>query len=118
MKPVSNEKRELLVEAKERGEKDRDISKWLKISISTVTKIWKRHRETGSIEPEPYKGRPSCLTAEMIEGIRTKVKVQPDASLEEIIEDLDLPIKKSRLSAWLIQEGLSYKKKRFTQRIN
>ena len=32
MKPISNEKRELIIEAKQRGEKEGVIAIWLKIS--------------------------------------------------------------------------------------
>lgn len=34
MKPISNEKRKLLIAAKERGEKEEIIAKWLQISKS------------------------------------------------------------------------------------
>ena len=40
MRPVSNEKRELIVEAKKRGESEKNIMKWVKnTSRSTIVKI-------------------------------------------------------------------------------
>ena len=36
MKPISNEKREMLISAKQRGEKETDIAKWLNISKGSV----------------------------------------------------------------------------------
>jgi len=39
MTPISNEKRVLLIAAKERKETEEDIAKWLQISKSTVGKI-------------------------------------------------------------------------------
>ncbi len=41
MKPISNEKRELLIVAKQRGEKEVNIAKWLDISKGSVGTIWR-----------------------------------------------------------------------------
>jgi transposase len=116
MTPISNEKRELLIEAKLRGEKEKDIAKWLKISDRTVTAIWRRFQETGSFEPTPYPGREPILTAEKFEEVKLFVAQNPDATLDEIIKELSLPIQKSRLSVLLIEAGLSFKKRLSTQK--
>lgn len=113
MTPISNEKRELIVEAKQRGETEKNIAKWLKISESSVTTIWRLYRETGSYLPTPYPGRQPVLTSEKWEEIKTLVKNNPDKTLEEIIVELSLPIHKSRLSVLLIKAGYSLKKRRF-----
>ena len=118
MLPISNEKRELLIEAKLRGEKEKDIAKWLKISESSVTVIWKRYRVTGSYDPTPYPGREPILTTEKFEEVKLFVAKNPDATLDEIIEALSLPIHKSRLSVLLIETGLSFKKRHFTPMVN
>ena len=40
MKPITNEKREMIIEAKKRGEKEKDILKWIpNISRGTITVI-------------------------------------------------------------------------------
>ena len=114
MTPISNEKRELLIDAKLRGETEKDIAKWLKISERSVTAIWRKYRETGSFEPMPYPGRLPLLTAEKWEETKIFVSQNPDATLDEIIEKLSLPIQKSRLSVLLIEAGLSFKKRHFT----
>jgi len=113
MKPISNEKRELIIEAKERGETEKSIAKWLKISERSVTAIWRLYRETGSYLPMPYPGRKPIMTAEKWEEVMALVKKEPDKTLEEIIEELSLPIRKSRLSLLLIEAGYSFKKRRF-----
>ena len=118
MKPISNEKRELLIGAKSRGETEKDIAKWLKISERSVTAIWRKYRETGSFEPMPYPGRLPLLTAEKWEETKIFVAQNPDATLDEIIEKLSLPIQKSRLSVLLIEAGLSFKKRHFTPKNN
>jgi len=45
------------------------------------------------------------------------VEAQSDITLEEIIDELELPIRKSRLSLLLIKEGYSFKKRQSTQRL-
>jgi len=111
MKPISNEKRELLIGAKQRGEKEADIAKWLKISKSLVGTIWGLYRKTGKFLPTPYTGRVSAVTKEKIDEIHTVIKNAPDITLSELIGKLSLPIKKSQLSRLLISEGYSFKKR-------
>ena len=111
MKPISNEKRELLVTAKQRGEKETDIAKWLDISKGSVGTIWRLFRKTGSFLPTAYTGRPSVLTSEKIDEIHAAVKDEPDITLSELIEKLSLPIKKSQLSRLLVSLGYSFKKR-------
>jgi transposase len=113
MKPISNEKRELIVDAKERGETEKNIAKWLKISERSVTAIWRLYRETGNYFPTPYPGRKPILTAEKWDEVIALVRKEPDKTLEEIIEELSLPIRKSRLSLLLIEAGYSFKKRQF-----
>jgi transposase len=110
MRAVSTEKRLLLVSAKERRESTEDIAKWLDISKHTIKLIWKVYKKTGSIEPKTNQGRKSCMSEEHEACIREKIKAEPDATLQEIIDDLKLPIKKSQLHRWLSKNGYSYKK--------
>ena len=112
MKPLSSDIRKLIIESKLRKEKDSDIAKWLNISKSSVTVIWRQFKVTNSIEPKPYPGAKPIFNDEMKEKVKQLIKTAPDMTLEEIIEKLNLPIKKSRLSQWLIESGYPYKKKR------
>ena len=57
MKAISVEKRELIIEAKQRGEKEEEIAIWLKISKRSVGTIWKRFMDTGVFQPIKYTGR-------------------------------------------------------------
>jgi transposase len=114
MKPISQEKREMILSAKERGEKPEAIALWVGVAQSSVYNILALHRETNDISPKPYPGRPSSLTPEHLEEIRTTVKADNDITLEELIEKHNLPIKKSRLSVVLIEMGFSFKKRHFT----
>jgi transposase len=110
MKTISNEKRCLLIAAKQRKEKISDIAKWLEISNDSVAKIWRKYKKTGDFLPIKNTGKKSSISDEKKEEICALIKKQPDITLAEIIEELSLPIQKSRLSKLLISLGYSYKK--------
>jgi len=118
MKPISIDKREIVIAAKARGEKPEIIALWTGIAVSSVHNICRQHRETNSLEPKPYPGRVSVLTSEQLAKIKEAVEDQNDITLEEIIEKLGLPIKKSRLSVILIGMGFSFKKRHSIQKRN
>ncbi len=114
MTPLTNEKRALIIAAKERGETETEIAKWLKISRSSVCKIWKLYKDTGSYAPLPYPGRKAKISEENWKDVEELISRYPDKTLEEIIEELSLPIRKSRLSVLLIKAGYSFKKRWYT----
>ena len=116
MRPISKEKREMLTAAKLRGEKESTIALWLGVSVRSVAGIWKLYKTRGDVSPIKYRGRPSRMTEADTEAIRQAVKQTPDITLNELIEDLSLPIKKSQLSRLLTRLGLVFKKKRSTRR--
>jgi transposase len=116
MKPISCEIRELIIEAKQRGEKEEKIAVWLKISKRSVGTIWKLFKDTGKIEPTKYMGRKSRLSNEKTNEVHAMLKENPDITLNELIERLLLPIKKSQLSKLLIKLGFSYKKRLFIRK--
>ena len=118
MKPISNEKRELLIAAKQRGEKEAEIALWLCISKSSVGTLWRRYKNNGDFSPTPYKGRMSRINDAQIEEIRNTISESPDITLDELIDELSLPIKKSQLSKLLIKLGFSFKKRLFIQKNN
>ena len=116
MKPISSEKRELLIAAKRRKEKEEDIAKWLDISKGSVGTIWRLFRKTGSFLPTAYTGRPSAIPQEKVDEIQATVRNNPDITLSELIERLSLPIQKSQLSRLLISLGYSFKKRQLIRR--
>lgn len=116
MRPISNEKRELIIEARERGEKIETIARWVQVSESSVKNIIRLNKEKGTVSPKPYKGRKPKISNEQIASIEQMIRDKPDATLEEIIDELDLPIKKSRLSVILIRMKLPLKKNTFSNR--
>jgi transposase len=111
MTPITEEKRALIISAKERGETEAEIAKWLEISKSTVCKIWKRYKDTGSYSQLPYPGRKPKISKENWMDIESLISKCPDKTLDEIVEELALPIHRSRLSVLLIKAGYSFKKR-------
>jgi len=115
MKPITKETRMLIVSARERGETPAVIAVWFNVAVSSVYNILALHKKTNDVTPKPYPGRPSRLTKEDLERIRIAVKEKNDITLEELIEKLNLPIKKTRLSEILIKMDLPFKKRRSTR---
>jgi transposase len=112
MKPISEEKRELLIAAKMRGEKEADIALWLGVSKGSVGTLWRRHRKLGGAPAGKCGGRPPKLAAGDIGRIGDEVRRAPDATLGELIERLALPIGKSQLARLLAGLGFTLKKRR------
>jgi transposase len=108
---ISVEKRELIVAAKKRGEKEDDIALWLNVSKRTVATIWELYGDAGGVLPTKPPGRPSRLTAADEERVAREVARTPDATLAELIARLSLPIQKSQMQRLLAKLGLSFKKK-------
>ena len=106
---VSIELRELIVANAKAGIRVDEISRVLQVGKSTIWRILKQERETGNIEP-CYRGRKSKITPEQHEAMLKLVEEKPDVTLEEMREQLDLPIKKSQISNLLHKAGYHFKK--------
>jgi transposase len=81
MRAISKEKRELLTEAKERGETTREIALWLGISSSSVALIWKQYKTRGHVRPTKNKGRPPRHRANLQAGLPDCTQVDVMARL-------------------------------------
>jgi transposase len=92
-----------------RGEKTETIVLWVKVSKSTIDKVWRRYRETGSGFATPYTGMRSKITPKLEGKIRAEIDVNHDITLVELVEKSTLPIGISRLSQMLISWGYSFK---------
>ena len=73
--PLSQEKREAIVFHKINGEKEDDIAHWLRISKSSVTKIWGLYNKQNSVEPKPHnKGRKPAFEQDVLDKIVARIK--------------------------------------------
>ena len=113
MRPISDEKRQIIIQTKKRGENEKTILNWIKdISRSSITKIYKQYQTTGTHQPKPYKGSTSHLSPEQDKQIKDKIKQTPDITLNELIDELHLDLTESGLSKHLKAMGLTFKKRR------
>ena len=92
-KPLSNDLRKRIIDAKLRGETEDKISVEKEVNKSTITKLWALYRETGSYEARPNpRGRKPALSPQQLEKIAQKIRKQPDITLQELIDELSLPV--------------------------
>jgi transposase len=112
--PLSRDLRERIIKKHQKGMPPLQIQRELEIkSLSTVCGIIKLYDETGSVEPRPLNnGRPPKMTLQHKEDLRNAVLERPDITLEELKEELKLPVSISRICRILNNElKLPYKKK-------
>ena len=97
--PLVKELRERIIIKHKKGKKPTQIQAELEIkALSMVCAVIKLYEETGSIEPRPLNnGRPPKMTPQNMIDLKTAVINQPDITLEELKEKLNLPISPSRI---------------------
>ena len=101
-----------IIEARQKGIFVKDIAKAYSVSMSAVNVLLRLERETGSITPRTHlRGRKPLMNSEQLEKMRNLIIAQPDITLEEIREHLELPIKKSAISK-IINEKLGFRYKK------
>ena len=115
-KPLSNDLRKRIIDAKLRGETEDSIAFDKEISKSTVTKLWFLFRETNSYAPRPNpNGRKPRLSSDQLEDVRQGIHIQPEITLQELIDKFSLPVSISALSKTVrFKLKFRYKKKRYT----
>jgi len=97
-KPLSNDLRKRIIEAKLRGDTEDKIASEKEVNKSTITKLWSLYKETGSYEPRPNpNGRKPALSMTQLEQITQKINTQSDVTLQELIDEFELPVSVSAL---------------------
>jgi putative transposase len=110
--PLSNDLRKRIIDAKLRGDTEEKIASEKSVNKSTVTKLWFLYRSTGSYVPRPNpRGRKPMLSPEQLEQIGQAIKEQPDITLQELIDNLCLPVCLSSLCITIRSKlGFRFKK--------
>jgi transposase len=91
--PLSIDLRKRIIDAKLRGDTEDKIALEKEVNKSTVTKLWALYRKTGSYRARPNpNGRKPALSPQQLEQITTRIKEQPDITLQELIDELNLPV--------------------------
>jgi transposase len=113
MRPYSQDLRQRILDTIQRGEGSlRQIARRFLLSVSFVTRLLRSHRATGSLEPQPHRGgNPAVLTPEDLERLRELIRQQPDATLEECRQRLNVSCSTMTISRALSRLGLPRKKK-------
>ena len=108
---LNNETRELLVEAY-KNYTAKELSEIFNIHVSSVYRIVKQKRDTGCVKLQTNKrGRKSVLTEKDLKNISGLIDSQPDITINEIIEKLELKATNETVRKAVIKMGYKYKKK-------
>jgi transposase len=113
MRPLSQDLRQRILDTVARGEGSlRQIAKRFLVNLSTVVRLLKRHRETGSAEPKPHAGgRQPALGSDDLKRLRELIPQQPDATLDELRERLGVDCSDMAISRALKKLRITRKKK-------
>lgn len=113
MRPYSNDLRERIVAAVERGDQSiRQIAHLFSVSLSFVVRLLQRHRRTGFVQPQPHAGGPApklddAAQARLLELVRQ----QPDATLVELRDRLGIACSLATITRALQRHHITRKKK-------
>lgn len=90
MKPLSNDLRERILAAVDNHEGSRrKLAARFRVNVSTITRLLQLRRRTGSIAPRPHAGgKPPTLDRDGLERLRRLVAARPDATLEQLRDEL------------------------------
>jgi transposase len=91
---VSEDKRKVILQLREKGESYRSIAKVVDVHYSTVALIVKRSLETGAIIPKPIPGRPRSLTKREQRYVLRRVQAKPICSIPSLARELSEEWKK------------------------
>jgi transposase len=113
MRAYSNDLRERLVAAVERGEQSlREIADLFCVSLSCLVRLLQHRRRTGSVQPKPHAGvPPRKLDAAAEARLLELVRAQPDATLAELRDRLGIPCCLMTIARALQRHKITRKKK-------
>jgi len=113
-KPYSTDLRRRAVETIEGGATIPEAAEQCGVSISSIVRFLRLHRETGSVNPVKFGGYKDFALAEHEELVRQLVAEQPDITLAELAARLakkKVTVGKSSISRFLHHLKLPFKKK-------
>lgn len=88
-----------------------EIAEKYNVSVSFITKLLRRRRETDSLKPKPHTGGPAPTFDERdLKKIAAEVRKKPDITLMELCAWAPKPVSDSTMSRVLIAMGLTRKK--------
>ena len=107
---LKTETRLLLLKAVENGIKVTDVAKAYCVDRSTVNRLIRQMKETGSVEPRTHlRGRKPSLSEEDLQNIDNLLKKQCDLTIGEIKETLNLTVCEETIRKAVLKLGYVYK---------
>ena len=82
MKPYSEDLRERVVAAVERGTKRSDVVEAFAVSLPTIKRWLRQRRETGGLAPKPIPGPPALKRDALLEALPARLAGHADATLD------------------------------------
>src|SRR5512143_1290313 len=113
MKPYSMDLRQRIAAAIDHGDGSfRLIARQFRVSLSFLARLLRRRRQAGTLEPKPHGGgHPPALDYEGHEHLHELVRQHPDATLDELRQQLGVACSRSALARALEKLKLTRKKK-------
>jgi transposase len=114
MRPLSQDLRQRIITARERGEGTGEVCKRFGVSRKSVERFWKEHGRTGQCLPKQIGGYRRSRLAPHDRQLQRWIETQPDLSLAELrqrcLARLDVAIGTTALWHRLRRLGLTFKK--------
>jgi transposase len=114
MRPLSQDLRQRIIAARERGEGTGEVCKRFGVSRKSVERFWQQHCQTGECRPKQIGGYRRSRLEKHDRTLRRWLAAQADLTLNELqrrcLERLKVSIGITALWHRLEQLGLSYKK--------
>lgn len=109
---LHNEARKLLLEAWDKTHNAGEVAKYFSVNKSTVYRLVEHRDHTGSFKTRTnLRGRKPVLSEEQRQAIIQLVQEEPDITINEIIDRLNLNVCDETVRRFLVKEGYTYKKK-------
>ena len=106
----SQDLRDRVIAARQRGLKTRQVARLLQVSDAWVRRVMQRFREYGETQPRP-RGGVTVVKIDM-DRLRELVEHQPDATIPELHERLGVACSESAVGMALKRLGFTFKKRR------
>lgn len=109
---LHNEACKLLIRAWNKTHSAKEVAECFGVKTRTVYRMEKRMRETGTVETRvSQRGRKSALGRTDLQNIDQMILAQPDITIHEIREGLQLPVSDETVRRAVLKMGYVYKKK-------
>jgi transposase len=110
-KAYSQDLRDRILAAYDRGKPTRQIAQALEVSPAWARRVKQRRRESGSVRAKPMGGL--RVVKIDLDRLRQLVAQQPDATIKELHQRLACDCSESAVSMALARLNLTFKKRRF-----